>query len=295
MSRYQDFLRSPYKRYYPVKILTPDYFIKGSGKWIRWYRVPLLDDTGVYYTAQLIKEKIDHHKNAPIIVTGDPGAGKSTLISRIARKIDPSFDIDKVGFTLEEFNDIFSKLPTGDGLNGVYPQVDMDESAYAAFTDDRLKTEQTELAKNLIVSRIEQKIVYFGAPKSKQINSRVRDLGTIWIDVSEPDYDLQGYAEVHLPPPKKQSKYGSGKYWEPNYAFVFKRESGEYWARYEEKKISFVKNALSGNGKPGRKSPTPEIIDALMKEGWKDQKIADLFHVDRTRIVQVRSEAKASS
>lgn len=293
MNKYQDFLRSPYKRYYPVCILKPDYLIKGSGKWIRWYCVPLLDDTGVYYTAQIIKEKIDHHKNAPVIVTGDPGAGKSTLISRIARKIDPSFDIDKVGFTLEEFNEIFSKLPTGDGLRGIYPQVDMDESAYAAFTDDRLKTEQTELAKNLIVSRIEQKVVYFGAPKAKQINSRVRDLGTIWIDVSEPDYDLQGYAEVHLPPPKKQSKYGSGKYWEPSYAFVFKRESGEYWTKYEAKKISFVKNALSGNGKQGRKSPTPEIIDTLMKEGWKDQKIADLFHVDRTRIVQVRGEAKA--
>jgi hypothetical protein len=292
--RFQDFLQSPYKRYYPVEILTPDYFIKGNSKWIRWYRVPLLNETGVYYTAQIIKEKIDHHKNAPVIVTGDPGVGKSTLISKIARKIDPAFDVDKVGFTLEEFNEIFASLPQGNGAAGVYSQADMDESAYAAFTDDRLKSEQTELAKNLIISRIEQKIVYFGAPKAKQINSRVRDLGTIWIDVSEPDYDLQGYAEVHLPPPKKQSKYGAGKYWEPNYAFTFKKETGEFWNKYEAKKIAFVRNALTGNNKHSSKSPTIEEIEYLMKEGWKDEKIAEMHHVDRTRIVQIRSAAKAA-
>ena len=285
---YQDFLKTPFKKYLPVSIITPEYYIKGNSKWVRYYRVPLLDESGIYYTAEIIKEKIDHHKNAPVLVTGDPGVGKSTFISKVARKIDPAFGVEKVAFTLDEFNEIFAGNPQGNGALGIYPIADMDESAYAAFTDDRLQTAQTELAKNLIISRIQQQIVFFGAPKAKQINSRVRDLATIWVHVSEPDYDLQGYAEVHLPPPTKQSKYGTGKYWEPSYAFTFKKEGGQFWKDYEVKKVAFIKKALEGNGKSARKI-TAEQIERLDRLGLKtDQEKADFFGVSRGRICQIR-------
>jgi len=295
MSRqYQDFLRTPFKQFRPVNIITPDYYIKGNSKWVRYYRVPLLDETGIYYTAEIIKEKIDHNKNAPVLVTGDPGVGKSTFISKVARKIDSSFDVDKVGFTLDEFNEIFAGNPQGNGALGIYPIADMDESAYAAFTDDRLQTAQTELAKNLIISRIKKQIVFFGAPKAKQINSRVRDLATLWVHVSEPDYDLQGYAEVHLPPPRKQSKYGTGKYWEPSYAFTFKKEKGEFWKKYEAKKVAFIKKALEGNGKSYRKI-TVEQIERLDNLGLKtDAEKGDFFGVSKNRICQIRNAESAS-
>jgi hypothetical protein len=291
--KYQDFLQTPGNKWYPVRILKEDYLIKAFSKKVRYFQVPLLDRTGVGYTARIIKEKIEEDVNAPVLMTGDPGVGKSTAISSIARTIDPKFDVDKVAFTLDEFNTIFSDNPDGDAANGVFPQVNMDESAFAAFTDDRLQKEQTELAKNLIISRIHKQIVYFGAPKPKHINSRVRDLATIWIHVSEPEYYLQGYAEVHLPPPEKQSKYGAGKYWEPSYAFTFKAIKGDFWVRYEQKKVAFITKALEGINGYGRKI-TLEQLETLDRLGLKtDGEKGAFFGVTKNRICQIRHESVA--
>ncbi len=289
---YQDFLPTPFKKLFPVKIINPDHLIRGFGKHIRAYRVPLLDEhSGVGYTAQIIKEKIDHKKNCPVLATGEPGVGKSTCISKIARRIDPGFSVKNIGFTLDQFNAVFQGLPRGIPYK-LYPQADMDESAFAAYTDDRLQTDQTRLAKNLIISRIHQKIAWFGAPKAKLVNLRVRNLATVWIDISEPDYDLQGYAEVHLPPPKKQSKYATGKYWEPYFAFIFKAERGPFWEEYELAKLDFIENALDNDSRPDKRITIDALkyLDELAGHPLTDAQRGKVFGVTGNRICQIRHE-----
>jgi hypothetical protein len=294
--RYQDFLLTPFKKPFPVRIINHDHLIRGFGKRIRAYRVPLLDEhSGVAYTGQIIKEKIDHKKNCPILATGEPGVGKSTCISKIARYIDPGFGVKNIGFTLDQFNSVFREIPRGIP-HKLYSQADMDESAFAAYTDERLQTTQTRLAKNLIISRIHQKIVWFGAPKAKLVNLRVRNLATVWIDVSEPDYDLQGYAEVHLPPPRKQSKYATGKYWEPSYAFIFKAEKGPFWEEYEKAKLDFIENALDNENYPDKRITVDRLkyLDELAGHPLTDAERGKVFGVTGNRICQIRHETPAN-
>jgi len=283
-------MMTPYRHWHNVNVISPEYVIREGGRKPKRFVVPLLDKSGIKFTKHIICEKIDDHDNAPVLVTGDPGVGKSTLILAIAQAIDPGFDISKVTFTLEEFEHIFSTNAMGDGSRGFYPQVNMDESAHAMYGEDWLKEEQRILAKNLIISRIQQQIVYFAAPKPINLNPRVRNLTTIWIHVSRPDDDLRGYAEVHIAPARKQSKYASGKLWEPKYAFLFGPMRGEFWDRYSEKKLTFVQQAVSDHKPSGRKI-TKGQLEQLEQFGLKtDEAKADFFGVSRQRIGQIRSE-----
>ena len=287
-------MMTPYHHCHRVSVINPEHVIREMGRKPKRFIVPLLDHSGIRFTKHVICEKIDDHDNAPVLVTGDPGVGKSTVISQIAQSIDPSFDVRNVTFTLEEFEHIFSTNAMGDGARGFYPQVNMDESAHAMYGDDWLKEEQRVLAKNLIISRIQQQIVYFAAPKPINLNPRVRNLTTIWIHVSRPDDDLRGYAEVHIAPARKQSKYATGKLWEPKYAFIFKPMRDDFWARYTQKKIEFVQQAVSEHKTSGRRI-TKEQLERLEQFGLKtDQEKADFFGVSRPRISQIRAEIAAN-
>lgn len=282
---------TPYRHLHYVNIVNPEHIILDPGRKPKRFIVPLLDfKSGIRFTKYVICEKIDDHDNCPVLVTGDPGVGKSTVISEVALEIDPTFDVPNVAFTLEEFEKIFSTNAMGDGLKGFYPQVDADESAHAMYGDDWLKEEQRVIAKNLIISRIQQQIVWYAAPKPINLNPRVRNLTTIWIHVSRPDEDLRGYAEVHIAPVKKQSKYATGKLWEPKYAFIFGPLRGPYWDRYSQKKIDFVQQAVSEHKFGGRRI-TKEQLDKLNELGLTtDEAKAGFFNVSRQRIGQIRSE-----
>jgi hypothetical protein len=288
-------MMTPMKHWHNVSVINPEHVIVEPGKKPKRYIVPLLDfRSGVSFTKHVICERIDDHDNCPVLVTGDPGVGKSTLISEIALDIDPSFDVEKVAFTLEEFERIFKSNSMGRGLEGFYPQVDADESAHAMYGDDWLKEEQRVIAKNLIISRICQQIVWYAAPRPILLNPRVRGLTTVWIHVSRPDEDLRGYAEVHIAPVRSQSKFASQKLWQPKYAFIFGRLKGAYWDRYTEKKIDFVQQAHAEHKSGGRRI-TKEQLERLEQLGLKtDQAKADFFGVSRPRISQIRAEIAAN-
>ena len=281
-------MQTPGKKWIPVNAIERNHVVKEDEYGNQWV-CPLLDDsTGISALAICIKEAIHKKRNCPVLVTGDPGIGKSTVIIKSATNIDPGFDESKIAFPLEEFQHIFDTNPYGDPKQGIFPQVDADESAHAMYGPEYLDLEQRVITKNLTISRIKKQIVWFATPKWKLLNPHVRNLITVWVHVSEPDYYYQGYAVVKFAPPQLQSEYVAQKFWSPAFAFIFKPLTGPLWDRYEAKKIAFVNEALSDNRQT---SVVKRIVTKLSEKGMTQQEIAEIVGRDRSRISRYLSQS----
>src|SRR4030042_4229670 len=169
MSDYPTMLMpTPGNQLFEGRVIEPEHRIKAVS-------VPLLDSSGIKFTARCIQEFIQHKRNCNILMTGDPGLGKSTLISHVGLEIDPKFDVDQIAFWLKDFEETFERNPFGDGDAGIFPQVNMDESAHALYGPEYQKEEQRVLAKNMIISRIKKNIIWFAMPKRRFLNPHVRE------------------------------------------------------------------------------------------------------------------------
>lgn len=278
-----------------VSVITTKHPIKGI---IRPALIPLLDESGIDYLAECIKERIEHKRDCPILVTGDRGIGKSTVKIKTARRIDPQFDIDKIAFSLEEFEKIFNENPYGDGEKHIYPQVDMDEAGHALYGPEWLAREQRTIAKQLIISRIKRQIIWMAVPKRMQFNNQLRNMAAIWVHVSEPREFVQGYAVVRMAPAHLQSEWHADKYWEPKFAFIFTAETGDLWDRYEKKKIDFVNRVTSdtANGKSRqRDSMIVEIAQRMHTKGLTQFEIGEYLGKERSSISKMLSNTKPSN
>lgn len=253
--------------------------------------VPCLDhSTGLDFAAECIKEPVGKKRNCPVLLTGDPGLGKSTVIISIARRIDPDFRLDQIAFTIDEFDNIFQSNPFGDAKRNIYPQANMDEAAHAMYGPEYLEYEQRTIAKNLIVSRIKKEIVYFATPGWKLLNPHTRNLVTIWIHVFEPEPYLQGLAILKTPPPDRQSEYRTAKYWEPFCAFTFPALQDKFWEEYESRKIAFVNSLKIQQSDGTTGSLLKDIVIRLRERGLAQTEIAEIIGRDRSRVSRYLSQ-----
>jgi hypothetical protein len=277
-------VRSPGNRRIYCNALNPEFPIKGYGR-IRNYIVPFLDKTGIHVTVEIIKERIGNREHCPILMTGDPGDGKSTAIHHIALGCHPSYDVDDIAFTLEAFDQKYQ--------DDSKPQINMDEAAAALYGDEWMKEEQRTIAKNLLITRILQKTVYFAAAKPIHLNPRVRNLTNMWIHVSRPDAYSRGYAVVRLAPPEKQSEFSSGKFWEPKYAFIFPEMTGPFWDRYSQAKLDFVRDTLKNPKRVLKRTIDLDTYEQLKAAHFTDEWIGQRYGVTRNAIeMKVSRERK---
>ena len=260
--------------------------------------IPLLDESGIEFLAECIKERIDHKRDCPILVTGDRGIGKSTVKIKTARKVDPAFDIDKIAFRLEEFESIFRDNPYGDGEKGIYPQVDMDEAGHALYGPEWLAKEQRIIAKQLIISRIKRQIIWMAVPKRMQFNNQLRNMAAIWVHVSEPQEFVQGYAIIRMAPCHLQSEWHSDKYWEPKYAFIFTAESGDLWDRYEKKKIEFVNEVTTETAASRTRRRDDfelQVVSKLAEKKMTHEFIGEIIGKERSTVSKMLTTSKSSN
>jgi DNA polymerase III delta prime subunit len=121
-------LTGPSGQEFVVGVLQDEYVMAvehGKPKTTHLYDHRFLD-----YMADLIMERPRHKFATNIMVAGEPRTGKSTLASALARKVDPAFPPSKVGFTLNEFMEIFAANPYADPARGIIPQAIADESGF---------------------------------------------------------------------------------------------------------------------------------------------------------------------
>ena len=283
-------IRTPGGKWYRVNVIDPRHEIRAPGGFR--VRVPLLDNSGIFLTAKCIKEHINHKRNCNILMTGDPGHGKSTLISHCALEVDPNFNVAQVAFWLKDFEVIFKSTPYGDGETGVYPQINMDESAHAMYGPEYMKEEQRTLAKNMIISRRKRNIIWFATPKRKLLNPHVREMVNIWIHVTEPKPFLPGYARVRFAPPEKQSEFHAEKFWEPKFAFTFPEMTGPFWEEYEEKKIAFMEEASVKKVSSEAEDVLKIVVKNLRARGMSQAEIGKV--IERNQSTVSRAEARSS-
>ena len=285
---------TPGKKPVSVSVISSRHPVKG---YPRSSYVPLLDESGADLLAECIKERVAHKRDCPILVTGDRGIGKSTVTIKVARKVDPKFDVDKIAFRLDEFERIFSTNPYGDATKGVYPQVDLDEAGHALYGPEWLAKEQRVIAKQLIISRIKRQIIWMTVPKRLQFNNQLRNMAAIWVHVSEPQEFVQGYALVRMAPAALQSEFYTDKLWVPMFAFIFMAETGDLWERYEAKKITFVNevSAETARGQPKRRDDfEAQVVQRLSELNLKQDVIGRVIGKDRTTVSRILSNTKTT-
>lgn len=276
----------------PVRAKLIDYHQVGQNDYGTIYTVPCFDEaTGKNYAAECIKEAVAHKRNCPVLVTGDPGIGKSTVINTLMQTIDPNIPVDNITFALDEFEQIFKTNQYGDSKKGFYPQTSMDEAGHAMYGPEYLELEQRVLAKNLIVSRIKKQIVYFAVPKWKLLNPHVRNMMTIWIHVFELDFYLQGTALLKVAPPRMQSEYQASKFWTPQCVFTYKPLKTKFWDDYEARKIEFVDSCLSVGDK--KTTLLKDISQRLRNKGMTQDEIAEIIGRDRSRVSRYLSKSNS--
>ena len=273
----QDVLVNVIDRHHPV--FESEYGVR--------FTVPCFDHSGLRYTSECIKESVKKKRNCPVLVTGDPGLGKSTIILELMELIDPNIDVGQIVFELEEFEDRFRNNPYANAKENLYPQVSMDEAGHTMYGPEYLELEQRVLAKNLIISRVKKQIVYFAVPKWKFLNPHVRNLMTVWIHVSEPDYFMPGSAVLKFAPPNRQSEYQTSKYWVPQCVFTFPPLNDKLWNDYEARKIDFVNNAWIDQDKS---TGLKHIVRNLSEKGMTQVEIADIIGRDRSRVSRYLSQ-----
>jgi hypothetical protein len=256
-----------------VHVVNPKHPVSSPGG--AMVDVPLLDRSGIKFLAEIIKERIAKKKDCPIVVTGERGAGKSTIILEGALTVDPTFSLANIAFHLRDFSKIMSANPQGNAELGTFPQVDVDEAGHAIFAQSWMDRLQKEIAKQMIINRISRQIIWFAAPSIEDLNSTIRRIPYIWIHVSEPEDYLQGYAEIHIGKRTAHSKWYREKLWQPHFALIYPELSGPYWEEYESNKIAFVKEVTEDLASAPSKDNEIILIQKLIDEDHSQTEIAE--------------------
>ena len=230
--------------------------------------VPCLGESGIEVLAEYIRERIDHGFDCLIMVSGDRGSGKSTLILQTALELDKNITADSVAFRLEDFARIFKYNST---KKKRYAQVIMDESGHAFHSRDWNNRVQRTVIKHMIISRVKRQIIWEAVPKRSQLDNQLRDMPYLWVHVTEPREFVQGFAVVLTAPSPLQSMWHPERYWVHQFAFMFNKLEGPLWDEYEKRKIEFV-DAITEELSKGRASPALAAFDELLYDYHVNQK-----------------------
>ena len=115
-------------------------------------------------------------KNAGFIVTGATGSGKSEFALKLAHDLDPTFNVDRVVYTAEDFLKLLVEGGKNKKMLGVGKAVIFDETSHDEAMDSRSSLSQTnkQMASLSTIYRALRLIVIYVAPNLNQIDSRVR-------------------------------------------------------------------------------------------------------------------------
>lgn len=123
-----------------------------------------------YSFSDELKARIKANVNALVGVVGTPGSGKSYASLTISEKVDPDFTIDKVCFSLEEFNNLINtKPPKGSCLI-------LDEAGVSQNTRTWYSLQNRLMNYILITFRSSCLVTFFNLPSLKMLDNQARSL-----------------------------------------------------------------------------------------------------------------------
>jgi len=113
-------------------------------------------------------------KNLDIAVVGKRGDGKSFLACELAYILDPTFTIDRVVYSIEEFLKLVKTLPPGSAVVA-------DEIGEWFSSRNFMKDENKDLSAILQIFRINRLIVIYTLPMMYQVDKNLRAMSDIYI------------------------------------------------------------------------------------------------------------------
>jgi len=196
-------------------------------------------------------------KNAGFIVTGATGSGKSEFALKLASDLDPTFNVERVVYTAEDF---LKLIVDGDsnGKIGIGKAIIFDETSHDEAMDSRASLSKTnkQMASLATIYRALRLIVIYVAPNLNQIDSRVRAISiTGLIQMKSIDYASQ-MSKADLFWSVQNSRSGDVYYKRPRIindqgkrvvcmSIKLSRPNKELRKAYEYKKMDFIKDKIA--------------------------------------------------
>lgn len=125
----------------------------------------------MYSFSANMHKRIRQNKNALIVVVGETGSGKSYTALRLAEEIDPTFNVDRIVYSIEDLMDLINSnlLPKG----GV---IIVDESGVLVPSREWYSLSNRVLNYVLQTFRQDNLILFFCVPDMSFIDSQTRKL-----------------------------------------------------------------------------------------------------------------------
>jgi len=196
-------------------------------------------------------------KNAGFIVTGPTGSGKSEFALKLAQDLDPTFYVERVVYTAEDF---LKLIIEGDskGKIGIGKAIIFDETSHDEAMDSRSSLSQTnkQMAALSTIYRALRLIVIYVAPNLNQIDSRVRAISiTGLFQLKSIDYVRQ-MSKADLFWSVQNSRTGDVYYKRPRIisdegkrvvcmSVKLSRPKKKLRKEYEAKKMLFIKDKIA--------------------------------------------------
>lgn len=195
-------------------------------------------------------------KNVGFVVTGATGSGKSEFSLKLAEDLDPTFNVDRVVYTAEDF---LKLLMEGDknGKLGIGKAIVFDETSHDEAMDSRSSLSNTnkQMAALSTIYRALRLVVIYVAPNLNQIDSRVRAISiTGLFQMKSIDYDKK-ISKADFFWSVQNNRSGMVYYKRPRVfdddgklkivkSVGLHRPSKELRVAYERKKMLFIKDKI---------------------------------------------------
>lgn len=192
---------------------------------------------------------IDRDLDDIILLTGAEGSGKSTLAFQLAKRLDSSFNLESVGFSVNEYMDKARALPRGIGRAVMADEFLVNRrKAMRRETVDLMDFLQECRGLNL------HHIICF--PHADLLDRMVMDYRVRW-HVHVPRrglFQVKERVKFHSPTGEEQFAWRIVGQWK------YGANKGSLWESYQERKLTHMSRS---QGKEGERPPAEGLL-----EGW---------------------------
>lgn len=174
-----------------------------------------------------VKREMARSRNRIVGITGPTGSGKSAFAAKICEILDPTFAVDRIAFTLEDFAEQIAKMDTKQWL--VWDEIGVSMDARVAMAKER-----RPVLHMLETFRILERNIVFTTPRLGFVDVNVRKLMHYHLDMV--DYGIVDWMEYEFIPIEGKGR-SKGK-------IHLEMPSAKLWAQYEAKKHPYVMSIL---------------------------------------------------
>lgn len=182
-------------------------------------------------------KKLTTRWDAVILVTGPEGTGKSTAAEHIARSVDPTFSIERVNTSAEDYLKDLSQADPGQAIL-------FDESAEGLHNRNSMRKASKFLNEVLMEARVFNLVQLLCFPRFGSVDLYTRTFrARVWVRCLKP-----GLAEVRFrdwAKPVGDNAAEAKQAYPMGWKMSFPQIDDEYWGKREGRKKRFVKDKIN--------------------------------------------------